>query len=1251
MTRNIRKVVSIICAVAVLMSLCVVSVFNQGSAFSVNDTPVGGTLKLDFEDKKGISDGYTKNLDNLFVADPADANNTVVKLFGNTNAGVNVEIGNAGCSTLDGSDAFSMQPNTAYVISFKYKFGAGSYGLGADGVANSLPIQLYCGTQSTYSPSAPKTGISTKQFAIDPATNPQTKVVGPDSTVVNVLAEDTEWLQFTTVYTTGATVPKDNLYINMPVNPQKAPFGNMTCYIDDVMIDIVDQSGDDGRDLNNSYTINFKEDATNTYWDPANHNYLSNSDASRGKVSFVDAEGLHFTVNHQAGSTTTAAWRHKSFVYDKDYGGFFRLKKDAFYYVSVKYKLLEMNSTTAVLGVVHTKKTATEGADPTVSPDLLSGMHMFGGVSDTAFAKHTSTTADWQYLNVSFTATDVMADTFLAISGHGNNANVNKFIIESIEIREVRTEAGVAMVTYETNGGDGIGFGVIAAGTPSTELPTPTHSNSNKGFAGWYLDAGFTQPVGSTLEAGTYTLYAKWSQDISAITFNNSGEISTVNLAKGAALSSPKRPNSKLFFEGWYSDLAFTNKVTVAPDYDCTLYAKYNYTYIGFNDGGFSDKTLPATGIVDDPDDADNKVLALHTVVGGTHNFEFANYDAVGAPAFKMPSTNTTYYVSFKVKVPAGSSGGKVVLYTGAQSAYNVDVSKSEAGATYLWSDATGEQGTDWITVVKYFEVGDTFYRERINFTVQDRFYLSYCGMKDGKVNTAAGTVYIDDVFVGVYSEEVPVGAVGVYFETNSEKIAPMFGYTGEALTMPEDPTLGGYKFIGWYTDMNFRNEFKATAFGNETVTLYAKWQAVPQKFDFENFTVHGTTSDRYNYVKDAKNSYLRYNYEQGTSTSPASAVARAFLNDKGATYRVVNGATYKVTFKYKVEETTGNATIGFVTHNSGSTWGETKEQSVRLTLSSATSDWQEGEITFTANCATDTANYLSIGVGGDSTVLIDDIVIETSTNLANIYGSVLINLNTNGGAALDPVSGNPGDEIWLPTPKRAGYKFGGWYTDSALSNKFTEKVYGEENTAVYAKWILGKMVESYENFPTSAYMGVSNAYVIYYKDNNEVSNFDPANVQDGSTSVFRNGTAAGAKGFTLCSDSNLTLGVGEQYTLTFYVKPTNVTDPNGVINLISMSSNTAVSAPNKDEHIVNVGELVAGEWQRVSYTFTATEKYVGIQTTAGNDIYFDNFTITLKGYTGTTTGDSSVNPIIVMLMVVLAAGAMVVTGKKVFSK
>ena len=111
------------------------------------------------------------------------------------------------------------------------------------------------------------------------------------------------------------------------------------------------------------------------------------------------------------------------------------------------------------------------------------------------------------------------------------------------------------------------------------------------------------------------------------------------------------------------------------------------------------------------------------------------------------------------------------------------------------------------------------------------------------------------------------------------------------------------------------------------------------------------------------------------------------------------------------------------------------------------------------------------------------------------------------------------------------------------------------------------------------------------------------------------------------------------------------VNDAAGVINLVGIKSNTAVSTSVDTIKLADVATLKVGEWQKVTYTFTATNPYVALAATAGNDMYFDNITLNIEGYTGSSTGDSSVNPLVMMALVILTAGALIVTGKKVYEK
>lgn len=1235
MTRNIRKVVSIVCAVALLLSLCAVSLTGVGQAFKATDTPVGGTLKLTFDGNKGVSDTSDRTNCNYDV-DPADPNNAVFRLRTNSSNLPNLEIGkDANVSAYNGNDAFTLQPDTQYVITFKYKFAKGSYRN-----TNSLDIKLYTGVQSGWNPNVSKTELRCESV-IASADNGTA-----DSQGRFVLNEATEWQTFKYVLYTDRTVTKDNLYITLP-NDQGSNTGNVTCYIDDFTIDVVDESS--GEDMmNNHFVFNYRNDTTGEVWAPNNHKILANSNTG---AYYVDAAGLHFTGSHSSAKDNSDAWRHVCGVYDVDNGGFLQFKEKTMYAITVKYKFESFNGASyARLAIARSGNSGSASYNMNPAAFGPNNQHTLAPLvwSDDATAPQ----SDWQYLSTVVDG-DSIKNSWLYLTMSTNlSGKAATALIESVTVEEVRNdEKGVAAISFNNGSGNFTYPMVVTAGSPVT-LPTPTTDTEGVAFGGWYFDAELTEPVGADYapEAGSVTLYAMWSKDFVKVTTNNAGTITTTTMARGAVLQRPSRPNSKMFFEGWYTNLNFTHKVTEVPGDDCTLYAKYTHNYIGFNNGGISDKTDAKIKIVDDPDDANNKVLLLTTQHSSSWNFELAGYDAAGAKAYQFPKTNTTYFISFKYKVKAGSCGGNIQVYTGEQSAYSGDHSKGSTGLNSSWDDAAGARGVDWVTVSGYYTVGDNFYRERVNFSVQNQLYFVLDGRKEGKVNNGSPIIYIDDVVVGPVLTEAPEGAVTINYRTNGNEIEPSFGYPGEAYTAPEDPTLSAHKFLGWYTDKALKNEFTSKTFPNEDITLYAKWAMEDWVMDFDVYDNSGNFG-RYSHITDTDNPYLYYNFEQGKaqSSAPASSLARFTLN-KGSKdfYNCDKGVKYTIKFRYKVVEIEGSGNITPILSLKNNTWGDSKDQTGSIAIS-APCDWTNATIEFTANPMTDKTKctYLSLGVSGDATYMFDDVTITASVDNANVYGSVVYMLDTLGGPDLQPASGDPGDPIELPTPTRAGYRFGGWYKESNLKEKFTDTVYGEEGGVLYAYWILGKFNESFEDLPTTIEtQGISSAYTIY---KNGTDGFDKANVHSGSTSLFRKGDAAGSKSFTICRSGDLALGVGSQYTMTFWVKPAKTGDPSGTINLIGMTSNTSVSAPDSTKTITTVGELKEGEWQQVTYTFTADKKYIGIQTTAGNDIYFDDFTVTLHGYTGSSTGDSSVSPLVILMMVVLAAGALTVTGKKIF--
>lgn len=480
-----------------------------------------------------------------------------------------------------------------------------------------------------------------------------------------------------------------------------------------------------------------------------------------------------------------------------------------------------------------------------------------------------------------------------------------------------------------------------------------------------------------------------------------------------------------------------------------------------------------------------------------------------------------------------------------------------------------------------------------------------------------------------------------------------------------EKPEAVGQKFIGWYTDRTFKTMIDPNKAPAESCTLFAKWESTGEVIDFEEYPAGwfkpdgrgsgGPVTDRVSIVTlDDGNHVMYYNFSSGDNQSNTSSIAGGHLAQGDKRFRAVEGLDYTIKFKYKVLEAKASGAIGAVLSKNGSLWGNRQEQTGRMNYGKAEDKWLEGEFTFTATLNAevtdpDTGNIISIGCSNDCKIYIDDVVLICSFNEMNVYGSAVV-FETNGGNDMDVFSGDIGTEMNLPTPVRPGYKFMGWYTDKELTKPLTQKTFGEETLFVYAKWQLGKFIEDFEEFPkTVMSVGVHGAFSLYTKS---TAGFDATNVKSGETSLFRNGATAGVKNFTAHRSTDLALTVGETYTLSFYVKPTSVGDVNGTISIMDLKTFTGINQGTIGAVVAKVSDLKQGEWNLVTYTFTATSEFVGLSTTAGNDMYFDDVTVTLKGYTGSAnTGDSSVSPILVLMMVIVSAGALIVTGKKVFSK
>ena len=145
----------------------------------------------------------------------------------------------------------------------------------------------------------------------------------------------------------------------------------------------------------------------------------------------------------------------------------------------------------------------------------------------------------------------------------------------------------VSSITYVLDGGSN-GEGNPDSYTEGTGVPSFSDaSKPGYSFDGWFSDAYFTNNVTSISpeQTGDVTLYAKFTfiPVVSSITYvldgGSNGEGNPDSYTEGTGVpsfSDASKPGYS--FDGWFSDAAFTNKVTsISPEQtgEVTLYAKF----------------------------------------------------------------------------------------------------------------------------------------------------------------------------------------------------------------------------------------------------------------------------------------------------------------------------------------------------------------------------------------------------------------------------------------------------------------------------------------------------------------------------------------------------------------------------------------------------------------------------------------------------------------------------------------------------
>ncbi|MBR5922273.1 MAG: InlB B-repeat-containing protein [Clostridia bacterium] len=573
------------------------------------------------------------------------------------------------------------------------------------------------------------------------------------------------------------------------------------------------------------------------------------------------------------------------------------------------------------------------------------------------------------------------------------------------------------------------------------------------------------------------------------------------------------------------------------------------------------------------------------------------------------------YFIDFELEIPQNSdlSDFSVEFRSGRFAGNGL----GSTGTDYIESAPAVFGGSDLKANVASFNENTNTYKISLDYTLApEENWGSYSerNILMGVFFSGYSNAYIDNI------EIVKKTAVKL---ANTD-LGNIIGRIGHKLVLPEDVSMQGYVFGGWFADPELTSEFTADVFPVEDITVYAKMTSAvldtEMHFDAMPPAVAGMTGFAYQVIPGAI----------AANTSSGSLAYIKLYKDSKA-IRMANSDYYPISLRYKTDKYTGTFILGIATalQNDFS-----KAKSVIHTEKlSASNSWQTIDFCVSQEFAYDNGvkgDYIYLfveysNVNGGA-IMIDDVVLKQETT---------VRFDTCGGNNISDIKGKPGAAATLPIPVNGVKSFSGWYYDkeysSAVPANFTYPVSNCEIT-LYASWDNQKAtfaaddIESGEldfskNQKGATVFSVSHNAV--YKGQSSVRyHFDP----DTNKSLTMQESTFKLTGDQGNSGAGIAVKNDKYYGLSFYIYAKkmdarvnfNVYTADG--NNVFSSGATVTNALGKTPYISqNMTEQ--GVWKRVDYVFKpniktagANELFLAIATSKSSietDIYIDYVTVT----------------------------------------
>ncbi|MDC6270200.1 InlB B-repeat-containing protein [Lysinibacillus fusiformis] len=613
---------------------------------------------------------------------------------------------------------------------------------------------------------------------------------------------------------------------------------------------------------------------------------------------------------------------------------------------------------------------------------------------------------------------DIGSNNIITLILSSPNMKDDYAVFGSISLVDFNTSPQVKhTVSFETDGGSAVPSQSVINGGMAT-MPQVEPTKAGYTFEGWYTDAGYTQTYdfNSVITEAT-TIYAKWNAQMHTVSFEVDGgsAVSNQSVPHGGKAMMPEIEPTKAgyTFGGWYTDTGrtqaydFTSVITEAT----TIYAKWNaqmYTVSFEVDGGseIANQSVAYGGKATMPEIEPTKAGytfgGWYKDAGYTQTYDFTSVITEAVTIYAKWNAQM-HTVSFEVDGGSAVSNQSVAH---GEKASEPTPAPTKAGYTFggWYTDAGRTQIYDFTSVI-----------------------------------TEAVTIYAKwNAQTYTVSFEVDGGSA-----VSNQSVAH-----GEKASLPtQAPTKAGYTFEGWYTDVTHTDIYDFNKEITANTTIYAKWKPLKYTVSFE---VDGGSA-----VSDQSIAH------GGKATMPQVEPTKAgytfggWYTDAGYTqtydfnsnitgnitiYAKWNAQMYTVSFEVDGGSAISNQSVA---HGGKATMPQVEPTKAGYTFGGWYTDAGHTQVYDFTN------------------VITENTTIYAKWN-AQTY---TVSFEVDGGSAVSNQSVAHGEKASLPTPAptKAGYTFGGWYTDVTHTEIYDFNNENTANTTIYAKWEPLKYTVSFE--------------------------------------------------------------------------------------------------------------------------------------------------------------------------------------------